>query len=68
MNGKKFRTMLYGVNATVIQWDDTDGFYICQYPWGEYFFEDEEYIRTHLIQGLTNKPYCSIIDLSKERN
>ena len=56
MKGKKFRTMLYGVNATVIQWDDTDGFYICQYPWGEYFFEDEEYIRTHLIQGLTNSP------------
>lgn len=55
MRGKKFNTTLNGVIATVIQWDDTSAFYICQYPWGEYFYEDEEYIRKNLIQGLDNQ-------------
>lgn len=49
MNGKKFRTILNGVIATVVQWDDTDALWICRYPWGEYFYEDEEYIRKNLI-------------------
>lgn len=68
MHGKKFRTILNGVIATVVQWDDTDALWICRYPWGEYFYEDEKYIRENLIQGLTNNPYCAIIGLSKERN
>lgn len=49
MRGKKFKTTLNEVIATVIQWDDTSAFYICRYPWGEYFYEDEEYIRKNLI-------------------
>lgn len=68
MRGKKFKTTLNEVIATVIQWDDTSALYICQYPWGEYFYEDEEYIRENLIQGLDKKPQCDTINLSKERN
>ena len=49
MNGKKFRTTLNDVIATVVQLDDTSGLYICRYPWGEYFYKDEEYIRENLI-------------------
>ena len=41
MNGKKFRTTLNEVIATVVQLDDTSGLYICWYPWGEYFYKDE---------------------------
>ena len=49
MNGKKFRTTLNEVIATVVQLDDTSGLYICRYPWGEYFYKDEEYIKENLI-------------------
>lgn len=49
MRGKKFKTTLNEVIATVVQWDDTSAFYICRYPWGEYFYENEEYIRENLI-------------------
>lgn len=49
MRGKKFRKGNY--NAKVIQWDDTDALWICQYPWGEYFYEDDEYIRENLVEG-----------------
>ena len=49
MHGKKFKSTLNGVIATVVQWDDTSALYICQYPWGEYFYENEEYIRENLI-------------------
>ena len=49
MNGKKFRTTLNEVIATVVQFDDTSGLYICRSPWGEYFYKDEGYIRENLI-------------------
>lgn len=48
MKGKKFRKGNY--IAKVIQWDDTDALWICQYSWGEFFYEDEEYIRQNLAK------------------
>lgn len=48
MKGKRFNKG--GYIAQVIQWDDTDGLCICKYPWGEYFFEDEEFIRENLVE------------------
>lgn len=48
MKGKRFNKD--GYIAQVIQGDDTDTWYICKYPWGEYFFEDEEFIRENLVE------------------
>lgn len=48
MKGKRFNEG--GYIAQVIQWDDTGALYICKYPWGEYFFEDEEFIRENLVE------------------
>lgn len=48
MKGKRFNKD--GYIAQVIQGDDTDAWYICKYPWGEYFFEDEEFIRENLVE------------------
>lgn len=48
MKGKKFRKG--GYIAQVIQWDDVDALYICKYPWDEFFYEDEEFIRENLVE------------------
>lgn len=48
MKGKRFNKG--GYTAQVIQWDDTDTLYICKYPWGEFFYEDEEFIRENLVE------------------
>lgn len=49
MKGKKFQKG--NCIAKVIQWDDTDALWICQYSWGEYFYENDEYIRENLVEG-----------------
>lgn len=48
MRGKKFRKGDY--IATVVQWDDTNALWICRYPWSEYFYEDDEFIRENLVE------------------
>lgn len=49
MKGKKFRKGDYIAQA--IQWDDTDALWICKFAWGEYFYENDEYIRENLVEG-----------------
>lgn len=39
-----------GYIAQAIQRDDTDDLWVCKFPWGEYFFEDEEFIRENLVE------------------
>ena len=48
MKGKRFNKG--GYTAQVIQWDDTDAQYNGKDPWGEFFFEDEEFIRENLVE------------------
>lgn len=49
MRGKKFRKG--GYTAQAIRWDHYEALWICKFAWGEFFYEDEEFIRENLVEG-----------------
>ena len=49
MKGKKF--IKDDCIAQAVQWDHYEALWICKFSWGEFFYEDDEFIRENLVEG-----------------